>query len=87
MAIVPLTVTISICLVFSFIAFFLVEHARSRLSGADRDSLLPLREETPRLVPQRVNQSGHRHSAKTPCGCEDGSLPPCAGCLKRSARD
>ena len=85
MAVVPLTITISLCLVFSFIAFFLVEHARARLSGADRDSLLPLREETPRLVPLRAEHSGSRHIAKTPCGCEDGSHPPCAGCLKRAS--
>ena len=48
MAIVPLTLTISLCLVFTFVIFFLREHARGRLSSAERDSLLPLAEETPR---------------------------------------
>ena len=47
MSVVPLTLTISLCLVFSFIVFFLREHARGRLSSAERDSLLPLAEETP----------------------------------------
>jgi hypothetical protein len=45
MAVVPLTLTISLCLVFTFVVFFLREHARGRLSSAERDSLLPLAEE------------------------------------------
>ena len=52
MAVVPLTLAISLCLVFSFIVFFLREHARGRLSSAERDSLLPLAEESPRLAGQ-----------------------------------
>lgn len=51
MAVVPLTLAISLCLVFTFVALFLREHARGRLSSAERDSLLPLAEETPRLAP------------------------------------
>lgn len=50
MAVVPLTLTISLCLVFTFIVFFLREHARGRVSSAERDSLLPLAEENRRLV-------------------------------------
>ncbi len=45
MTVVPLTLTISLCLVFTFIVFFLREHARGNLGGAERDSLLPLAEE------------------------------------------
>lgn len=52
MAVVPLTLTISLCLVFTFVIFFLREHARGRLSSAERDSLLPLAEEAPRLARQ-----------------------------------
>lgn len=51
MPVVPLTLTISLCLVFTFVIFFLREHARGRLSSAERDSLLPLAEEDSRLVP------------------------------------
>lgn len=47
MAVVPLTLTISLCLVFTFVVFFLREHARGDLSSAERDSLLPLNEERP----------------------------------------
>lgn len=49
MSIVPLTLTISLCLVFTFVVFFLRENAR-RFSSSERDSLLPLNEETPRLA-------------------------------------
>ncbi len=51
MAVVPLTLAISLCLVGAFVVFFLREHARGRLSSAERDSLLPLAEEKPRTVP------------------------------------
>ncbi len=49
MSVVPLTLTISLCLVFTFVVFFLREHARGSLSSAERDSLLPLAEEHPRV--------------------------------------
>ena len=60
MAIVPLTLTISLCLVFTFVLFFLREHARGRLSSAERDSLLPLAEEGSRLAHSPV------HGGSTP---------------------
>lgn len=50
MPVVPLTLTISLCLVFTFIVFFLREHARGRVSSAERDSLLPLADETRQLA-------------------------------------
>lgn len=56
MAVVPLTLTISLCLVFTFVVFFLREHARGRMSSVERDSLLPLAEENPRpaTAPRRA---------------------------------
>ena len=56
MAVVPLTLTISLCLVFTFVVFFLREHARGNLSGPDRDSLLPLNEERPVYVKRDPDQ-------------------------------
>ena len=50
MPVVPLTLTISLSLVFTFVVFFLREHARGRVSSAERDSLLPLAEEGARLA-------------------------------------
>ncbi len=88
MAVVPLTLTISLCLVFTFVIFFLREHARGRLSSAERDSLLPLAEEASRLAHAGHREAArqgnvHRHDDDEGCGCADGSRPPCAGCLRR----
>lgn len=79
MPVVPLTLTISLCLVFTFVVFFLREHSRGRVSSAERDSLLPLADEAPRLAPAAIRHDSDGHG----CGCHDGSRPPCAGCLKR----
>ncbi|HVU32783.1 MAG TPA: hypothetical protein VHE61_05075 [Opitutaceae bacterium] len=57
MAVVPLTLTISLCLAFTFIVFFLREHSRGRISSAERDSLLPLADENPRLA-RRLDERG-----------------------------
>ena len=66
MAVVPLTLTISLCLVFSFVVFFLREQARGRLNSAERDSLLPLADETPRLAHMPVSTDAAPHG--TPRG-------------------
>ena len=82
MEVVPLTLTISLCLVFTFIIFFLREHARGVLSSSERDSLLPLAEETAH-VDSTGSRAGHDHKKNhRGCGCHDGSRPPCSGCLK-----
>ena len=80
MAVVPLTLTISLCLVFTFVVFFLREHARGRLSSAERDSLLPLAEETPRLAHATAPTDTVPHGD---CGCRTGHRTPCPGCLRR----
>jgi hypothetical protein len=79
MPVVPLTLTISLTLVFTFVIFFLREHTRGRVSSAERDSLLPLGEEGTQLA--RVHAHGKERSAN--CGCGDGRL--CAACLKRKS--
>ncbi len=50
MSVIPLTLTISLCLVFTFIVFFLRENSRRRFSSAEREALLPLADETPQVV-------------------------------------
>ncbi|MEO6243860.1 MAG: hypothetical protein ABIQ12_00375 [Opitutaceae bacterium] len=50
MAVVPLTVIVGLVLVLGFAGFFLREQTRARKTCAERDSLLPLAEETPRLA-------------------------------------
>lgn len=51
MAVIPLTLTISLALVLTFVVFFLREHERGRRGGAERDSLMPLADEVRRPVP------------------------------------
>jgi len=51
MDVIPLTLTISLALVLTFVVFFLREHERGRRGGAEHDSLLPLAEESSRVVP------------------------------------
>jgi hypothetical protein len=46
-SVVPLTLTISLCLVFTFVVFFLREHSRRRFGSSESDALLPLSDETP----------------------------------------
>jgi hypothetical protein len=57
-SIVPLTIIVSLSLAFTFVVFFLGEHARGRLGGAERDSLLPLAEETPRRADDGPRRCG-----------------------------
>ncbi len=52
MSVIPLTLTISLCLVFTFIIFFIRETSRRRYSSAERNALLPLEEEIPQVVGQ-----------------------------------
>lgn len=78
MAIVPLTLTISLTLVFTFVIFFLREHARGRISSAERDSLLPLAEESPRLV-RVLAQPANAHR----CNCADSGRVLCPRCSRR----
>ena len=49
MAVVPLTVTISLCLALTFVVFFIREQMRTRIGSMERDSLLPLADEKPRI--------------------------------------
>jgi len=79
MTVVPLTLTISLALVFTFVVFFLREHSRRRYGGAESDSLMPLARETPRVV---GTPSIPAVAATVGCGCAEGRHAPCAGCLK-----
>ena len=57
MSVIPLTLTISLCLVFTFVVFFLREQARRPFSSAEREALLPLAEETPRSAAVKVSRA------------------------------
>lgn len=86
MSVVPLTLTISLCLVFTFVLFFLREFTRRRFSGAESESLLPLADETPRLaraVAEAPGNCGHHHEEKKPGHV---CLGNCAACRARKAQ-
>jgi len=58
MSVIPLTLGLGLVLVGVFLVFFLREQARSRLSSPERDALLPLAEEKPRVVPAPRSSKG-----------------------------
>lgn len=94
MSVVPLTLTISLCLVFTFVVFFLREHSRRRFSGAESETLLPLAEETPRLVghvsghaassrhEQQTHTDDHAHAHAEACRGNN----TCSSCQRRAER-
>lgn len=80
MSVIPLTLTISLCLVFTFVIFFWREHSRRRFHSAESDALLPLADEMPKVVSRRRSPD-HDHAAG--CACQRGERDPCPGCLNR----
>jgi hypothetical protein len=70
LAIIPFTVVASLCLVFTFVVFFVREQSRVRVRSVEAESLLPLDEETP--LPQDENP--HQKT----CNCD------CCHCHKKS---
>jgi hypothetical protein len=54
MSVIPLTVFFSLLLAGLFIGLFAHEQRRRRFASAERDSLLPLADEIPRVVPDGV---------------------------------
>lgn len=64
----PITLTISLCLAFTFVLFFLCERLNGRKASAEHDSLLPLAEESPRLARVRGVADG---DCTPGCRCED----------------
>ena len=89
MSVIPITLFFSLLLAGTFIVLFARDHWRRRFASAERDSLLPLADETPRAVtPEPDHEHEHRHGpdhehAGAGCGCRDGTRPPCVGCLRR----
>lgn len=79
MAVVPLTLIISLSLVFAFVMFFLREHSRGHASSAERDSLLPLADEGVRLAHARPPHDAAPHGD----GCQCDPARPCPGCLRQ----
>jgi hypothetical protein len=53
MSVLPLTLSISLCLVFTFVVFFLREQARRSFRGAEREALVPVTGAMPRSTGER----------------------------------
>lgn len=88
MSVVPLTLTVSLCLVFTFVLFFLREHSRRRFSSPEGEALLPLADEIPRLAGQVASadtvHAGDERPHEPDHVCQgDGR---CAWCQRRAAR-
>jgi hypothetical protein len=52
MVIIPLTLIVSLSLVFTFVVYFIAEQRRVSRGGSERDSLMPLQEEA-RIIERR----------------------------------
>ncbi len=65
MAVVPLTLCISLALAFSFVLFFMLERSRKRFSSTEQDSLLPLGEEISRSASTDVVNRATASSSPT----------------------
>lgn len=88
MSVVPLTLTISLCLAFTFVLFFLREHSRRRFSGVESEALLPLAEETSRVsaTPAAAQSAAdaHEHSHDAGHACRGNGT--CSSCERRAKR-
>ena len=76
MSVIPLTVFLSLLLAGLFVVLFVREHRRRLFTSPERDSLLPLADETPRLAPRRgragpVPPASLPSAAALPAGDED----------------
>ena len=89
MPITPLTLAISLIVVFTSVVFFLLDHAR-RVRDHAQKSLLRLHDETPpvpgRATAPHLEHSDDRDHEAHGCGCHSGARPPCPGCLKSPQR-
>ena len=80
MSVIPLTLTISLCLVFTFVLFFIREQSRQHLGSAESEALLPLADETPRIAVSGAAASAHPHEHA--CKGNDS----CNSCRQRAER-
>lgn len=86
MSVIPLTVFLSLALAFVFVLLFWREQRRRVFGGSERESLLPLADESSRPAsPVEAADHHHHDDAAGGCGCRSGRRPPCAGCRREPA--
>jgi hypothetical protein len=69
MSVIPFLVFFSLLLAGTFVVLFARDHARRRFASAERDSLLPLADETRQVAPSGRGSAG---------GGPDHGAPPAA---------
>jgi hypothetical protein len=84
MSVVPLTLTISLCLVFTVVLFFLREHSRRRFSGIESEALLPLADETARVAVKAGEAPAQEHAHDSGHACRGNGT--CSSCERRAKR-
>ena len=77
MSVIPLTLTISLCLVFTFVLFFILEQRSRHIHSSESESLLPLADEVPRVVPDRSSPHVHVHGSAGHECVRKGSCDSC----------
>jgi len=68
--------------VFTFVLFFLREYSRHRFSSAESEALLPLADETPRVMMSQSQAVEPAHKPAHECKGNGG----CASCQRRALR-
>jgi hypothetical protein len=68
MSVIPLTIFFSLLLAGLFISLFAHEQRRRRFTSPERDSLLPLAEETPHPVDSDIHEDDGRRDSSPPPG-------------------
>jgi hypothetical protein len=81
MSVIPLTVFFSLLLAGTFVVLFAREQRRRHLTSPERDSLLPLADESPVLGTNPAPLAEHAHGGDH-CGCRRGARAACPNCLK-----
>lgn len=83
MSVIPLTIFFSLLLAGTFVVLFAREQGRRHLTSPERDSLLPLADETPVLsggarAPRGLNLRAMITTTITPAAAATGPGPPAA---------
>lgn len=63
---IPVLLFFSLLLAGTFVVLFAREHRRRRFANAERDSLLPLADETPHLAAEAIAGNAHAQAPRGP---------------------
>lgn len=75
MSVFPITFIVSACLLAIFILYFARTHSGQRKRGVDQESLLPLEEETPKVVLSASQRAQAEREAQENSDMGNGAAP------------